>query len=170
MTLLCPIERLKDKHELVICDSKPSMQAHKELFHFSDEVYIISEADIVEAIDAIVTAFNTALIEHPSRVHLVLGWESLLKTSLWKPSKPANGDVFTLLRTAGVDSLALQPFRTADIDDLFPWLYYGKRFDILRRLCHSTKRQMEGHLKDHSIRVDCHLFSEETGRIVASSL
>ncbi|MCC6346297.1 MAG: hypothetical protein IT388_03830 [Nitrospirales bacterium] len=170
MALLCPIERLEEKHELVICDSGPSMKAHKELFRFSDEVYLISEADIVEAVEGIVTAFNTALVEHPSRMHLVLGWSSLLKTSLWKPSRPDPGDVFALLRTSGAASQELQPFKNADIDDLFPWLYYGKRFDILRKLCHATKKRVEGHLKDHSIRVDCHLFAEETGRIVASSL
>lgn len=172
MPLLCPIDSTKENHELVICDSDLSQQAHKELFHFSDNVYLVTEtyADVFDAISGIAASCNAAPENCPSKIHIALMWENLLKVCSWKATKPLTGDVFTLLRNAGIKSEELQPFKTADINDIFPWLYYGKRFDILRKICHASKRQMEGHLKNHSIRVDCHLIAEDTKRIVASSL
>ena len=106
----------------------------------------------------------------PSRIHIVLEWENILRVSSWKPARPDAGDAFILLKNSGVSTQELQPFKTADINDLFPWLYYGKRLDVLRKICHAAKRQMEGHLKNHTIRVDGHLIADDTKRIVASSL
>lgn len=172
MPLLCPLENLRDNHELVICDSEPSRLAHKELFRFNDEAYIIADeaANAFGAIADVVNSCNSEAARRPSKIHLVLGWENLLKASLWKGAKPTAGDAFSVLKNTGISPQDFQPFKTADINDLFPWLYYGKRFDILRKVCHATKRQVEGRLKDHSIRVDCHLIAEDTKRIVASSL
>ncbi|MBI3592515.1 MAG: hypothetical protein HY099_03405 [Nitrospirae bacterium] len=172
MPLLCPIDNLKDSHEMVICDSELSQQAHQQLFRFSDEVYVVAntKADVFDAISSAVSSCNSTPEAILSKIHIALCWENLLKVSLWKAARPAIGDVFTLLRKAGIGSEELQPYKTADINDMFPWLYYGKRFEILRRVCHSAKKQMEGRLKNHSIRVDCHLIAEDTERIVASSL
>lgn len=172
MPLLCPIEKLKESRELVICDSERSRLAHKEVFHFSDEVYILAgeQDNVFDAILGMTNAFNAAPATGPSRIHLVLGWENILRVSSWKLRRPDVGDAFILLKNSGVGTQELQPFKTADINDLFPWLYYGKRFDVLRKICHAAKRQMEGHLKDHSIRVDCHLIADGTKQIIASSL
>lgn len=172
MPLLSPLDNLKNNHEVVICDSELSRQAHKELFHFKDDVYIIAdnESGVFDAVVNIATTCNSAEEACLSRIHLVLGWENILKISAWKAAKPAPGDAFLVLKNAGVSSQELQPFKTADINDMFPWLYYGKRFDVLRKVCHAAKRQLEGHLKSHSIRVDSHLIADDTKRIVASSL
>jgi hypothetical protein len=172
MLSACSIDPLKNSHEVVICDSATARSAHKELYHFKDEVYVTpdNETDIFEAVAGIVNSCNTSPSDCPSKIHIALGWESIMKTALWKHGQPVNGEVLILLRNAGLGSVELQPFRTADINDLFPWLYYGKRFDILRKVCHATKKQMESHLKDHTIRVDCHLVAQETKKIVASSL
>lgn len=89
---------------------------------------------------------------------------------MWKTAKPAVGDIFTLLRNEGISSEELQQFKASDINDLFPWLYYGKRFDILRRLCHIAKRKVEGNFKKYSIAVECHIIAEDIKKIVASSL
>lgn len=172
MPLLCPIDNLKDNHELIVCDSEVAKQAHKELFRYNDNVYVtINESEnIFDIISNIVNSCNSESQTCPSKIHIVLNWTNLLQVSLWQAKKPTTGDAFTVLKNAGVGSHELQPFKTSDINDIFPWLYYGKRFDILRKLCHKAKKQMEGHLKDHSIRVDCHLIAEDTRKVVASSL
>ncbi len=172
MPLLCPIEKLKESRELVICDSESSRQAHKELFHFSDDVYILSgeQDNVFDTVLGMINTFNTAPATGPSRIHIVLGWENILRVSSWKLRRPDVGDAFILLKNSGVGAQELQPFKTADINDLFPWLYYGKRFDVLRKICHTAKRQIEGHLKNRIIRADSHLLADDTKRIVASSL
>lgn len=172
MLLLCPIEKLKESRELVICDSEISRLAHKELFHFNDEAYILAceQDNVFDTILGMVDAFNAAPATGPSRIHIVLAWENILRVSAWKLMRPDLGDAFILLKNSGVNTEELQPFKTADINDLFPWLYYGKRTDVLRRICHAAKRQMESHLKNHIIRVDGHLIANDTKRIVASSL
>lgn len=172
MPLLCPIDSLGDKHELVICDSAFSRQAHKELFRFNEKAYVVANTkkSIFDMVAGIARACNETPEKCPPKIHMSLNWENILRISTWKSSKPAVGDVFTILRTAGLSQQELQPYKSSDINDIFPWLYYGKRFDILRKVCHSTKRQMENRLKRNSIRVDCHLVVEDTMRIVASSL
>ncbi len=172
MTLLCPIENLKDGHELVICDSERSQRAHKELFHFRDEVYLITgdQDNVFDTILSMVETFNTAPETGPARIHIVLAWENILRVSSWKSARPAAGDAFIILKNSGISQQDLQPFKTADVNDLFPWLYYGKRFEVLRKICHAAKKQMESHLRNHSIRVDGHLMADDTKRIIASSL
>lgn len=172
MPLLCPIGNLKENHEVIICDSPVAKHAHKELFRYNDDVYVI--ADNTENLFAIISNavdfYNTKSGIYLSRIHIVINWLNLLKVSLWQAEKPTIGDIFTVLKNAGVSSHELQPFRNSDLNDIFPSLYYGKKFDILRKLCHKAKKQLEVHLKNHSIRVDCHLIAEDTKRIVASSL
>ncbi|MBF0506294.1 MAG: hypothetical protein HQL09_05610 [Nitrospirae bacterium] len=171
MPLSCSIENLKGSRELVICDSELSRGAHKELFRFRDEAYVIGEADtIFNTILGLVEAFNSAPEFSPARIHIVLGWENILKVYVWKSTRPSAGDTFILLKNSGVSQQDLQPFKKADINDLFPWLYYGKQFSVLKKVCHAAKKQMENHLSDHKIRVDGHLVAEDSKRIVASSL
>jgi len=57
-----------------------------------------------------------------------------------------------------------------DTINLFPWLYYGKRFDVLRKICFAAKTNAERHVRNREMRVHCHLSSADTNRIVASSL
>jgi hypothetical protein len=172
MPLLCPIDNLNENHEIILCDSIVAKQAHKELFRYKDDVYVTVDntENVFDAISNTVNSCNAESNSCPSKIHLVLNWLNLLKVSLWQAKKPTTGDAFTVLKNAGVGSHELQPFKTSDLNDIFPWLYYGKRFDILRKLCHKAKKQTEAHLKNHSIRVDCHLIAEDTKKVVASSL
>lgn len=172
MPLLCPLDSLKNSHEVVICDSELSRQAHKELFRFSDEAYLVADAGsgMFDTVARVADSCSAAGEPCPSRIHIVLGWENILRVSSWKSAKPGAGDAFLVLKSAGVTAQELQPFKTADVNDLFPWLYYGKRFEVLRKVCHAAKRQMESRLKNHAIRVDSHLIAADTQRIVASSL
>ena len=98
-----------------------------------------------------------------------MSWPNILQISLWT-AKPSTGDIFTLLRNEGISSEELQPFKASDINDIFPWLYYGKRFDILKRLCHIAKRRVEGNFKKYFLAVECHIIAEDTKKIIASSL
>ncbi len=166
------LENLKYNHELVICDSELSQQAHKELFRFNAEAYLITDetTNVFDIILSTINSCNSTSGTYPTKIHLTLTWENLLRLSLWKATKPTTGDALTLLRNAGITSQELQLLRTADINDIFPYLYYGKQFNILRKICHTAKREMENHLKDRPIRVDCHLIADDTKRIVASSL
>ncbi|MDI6744524.1 MAG: hypothetical protein QMD07_04005 [Thermodesulfovibrionales bacterium] len=165
-----PLSENLENTELVICDSETASQAHIELFRTSDNKYIISDK-FTSILDSLSHIINTHY-SSPSlkKIHLVMGWSNILQVSLWQAAKPAVGDIFTLLRNEGIKSEELQPFKTSDINDIFPWLYYGKRFDTLRRLCHIAKRKAEGNFKKYSIAVECHIIAEDTKKIVASSL
>jgi len=173
MSLLFPAEKFKENKELIICDSEEAKLAHRELFSFSDDAYIKTDGtvNIFDAISGVISACNSSPV-CPGKIHIVLNWPNLLQISLWKAAKPLTGDVFTLLRNEGIGSQELQPFKNSDINDIFPWLYYGKRFDILKKVCHIAKRKIENNLKGNGqlIRVTCHIIAEDTKKIVASSL
>ncbi len=178
MPLLCPLDGLEKNHQIVICDSEISMQAHKYLFHFGNNAYLkAGTEDIFDAVASVIDHCNSessCSSGHSiafEKIHLSLKWENMLRVCLWSKATPTIGDAFTLLRNAGISSEELQPFKTsADVNDIFPWLYYGKKFDVLKKICHSAKKQAEIHIKSHSVRVNCHLVAEETRQIVASSL
>nr|MDA8078658.1 hypothetical protein [Nitrospiraceae bacterium] len=79
-------------------------------------------------------------------------------------------EVFSLMKRASVADAELAPFRDADINDIFPSLYYGRRFDILRKVCHAAKAKAEAKINRKNLLVYCHLASEDVARIVASNL
>jgi len=170
LSMLIP-KNLKDNIELGICDGETAKQAHKELFHFSDNAYIVADekANIFYLLSDIINACDSSS-DSSQKIHLVVSWINLVRFSLWQASKPTTGDVFTLLRNSGVSSGELQPLKSSDIDDIFPWLYYGKRFDVLRKICHMAKRKVESNFKKYTIAVECHVIAEDTKKIVASSL
>lgn len=169
MSVLPSPENLKNT-EIVICDSETASQAHKELFRASANKHIILDnaTSTLDFLSHIIASYcSSSTIQ---KIHFVMGWANILQISLLKASKPSSGDVLTLLRNEGISSEELKPFKASDINDLFPWLYYGKRFDILRRLCHIAKRKVEDNFKKYSIAVECHIIAEDTKKIVASSL
>lgn len=177
MTLSFPIQNHTALHELVICDGAISKDAHQCLFHFEDDCYLIAddESGVFNSVSTIVGALSIGkpLSKPPgsfNKMHVSMSWENTLKLALWQEKKPGAGEVFSLLGNAGLSSRELQPFGKSDINDLFPWLYYGKRFDVLRKVCREVKRKMEERLKGSSMRVDCHIVAADTAGIVASSL
>ena len=169
MSVLDSPENFKNT-ELIICDNETAGQAHMELFRSGDSDYIIPDkaASILDSLSHVINAYCSS--SSLQKIHLVMGWPNILQVSLWQKAKPSAGDIFTLLRNAGISSEELQPFKTSDINDFFQWLYYGKRFDVLRRLCHIAKRKVEGNFKKYHIAVECHIIAEDTKKIVASSL
>ncbi len=171
MSFSCPLEN-RDDRELIVCESEQARQAHRELFRFSDIHYLTATepGKVFEAIVGVVAGCNSRTSVCPSKIDVVVSWENLLKLSLWQEARPTASDVLIFLRVMGISSHELEPFKTSDLDDFFPWLYYGKRLDILRRICHTAKRKIESHLKNLSVRVNCHIIAEDTRKIVASSL
>ena len=171
MSILLPIENIRDNIELILCDSMAAKQAHKELFRFSDSAYLTMDetTNVFAAFSSIINTCNSSSA-CPVKIHIVLNWPNLLHVSLWQAERPIIGDVFTLLKNNGVGPDELQPFKASDINDIFPWLYYGKRFDVLRKICRVAKRRLESGFKNQTTLVDSHVIAEDTKKIVASSL
>jgi len=152
------------RHEIVISESLSTKEAHKSLFRFDDDAYRIAGEGLFSAIEQSVR--DGAL-----KIHVSGGWEWMLRLALWKEGRPARGEVFFLLKTLGLSDDDLRPFASSDWNDIFHFLYYGRRFDVLRRLCNKAREVAEARVAcNGSVRINCHLVAEGTGMIVASSL
>jgi hypothetical protein len=147
--------------ETVFASNEASKNAHQELYHFGEQSYIIPAEDLIETI----TTFKGDL----GKLHISSSWADIIRLAVWK-SEPRMGDVFCLLRSLGITSEELLPFKDAEIADVFPWLYYGRRSDVLRKICFAARANAEKHIKNKGVRIHCHLASEDTNHIVASSL
>lgn len=150
-------------NEVVLSESSAAAAVHKELFSLIDARYHIFDKQIIAAI-------YSAARNEATKLYVTVTWENLLKIALWTSQKPSSFDVLSLIRSSGVRDQDLNPFREADISDLFPWLYYSNNFDILRRICTVAKAKAEAKIGRKKILVYCHLLSPENGKIVASSL
>jgi hypothetical protein len=157
----------KDKsdvfREIVIFQDEISRKSHKVLFSLDDSCYKRCCKNIV---DTVLDAAQSGL----SKLHIVAGWENILKLAVWTCDRPLLHEVIALIKKTGVKEEELKPFKNSDINDLFPWLYYGNRFDILRKICSAAKSKIEANIDSRKVLVYCHLVSDETGKIVASSL
>ncbi len=147
--------------EVVIVSNEASRDAHRALYHYGEDRYVIIGDDLLECV--------VRVAEGVSRVHLSVQWSDIVRIATWKV-KPEKGDIFLLLRGAGIQGEELRPFGDPVGGDIFPWLYYGKKIDVLRKICRSAKASVESHIKNKETRVYCHLISEDTKSIVASSL
>jgi hypothetical protein len=105
-----------------------------------------------------------------SKLHISAGWENILKIAIWTSDRPLIHEVIALIKKSGVSEEDLGPFNEADINDIFPWLYYSNRFDVLRKICNAAKSRIESKINSKKVLIYCHLVSDDTGKIVASSL
>ena len=157
----------KDKNdvfrEIVIFQDEISRKCHKVLFSLDDACYKRCCKNIV---DAVLEVAQSGL----SKLHIIAGWENILKLAVWTCDKPLIHEVISLIKKTGVKEEELKPFKNSDINDLFPWLYYGNRFDTLRKICGAAKTKIESKIDSRKVLVYCHLVSYETEKIVASSL
>ena len=149
--------------EIVIFQDEIARKSHKTLFSLDDTCYRQSCKNIV---DTIVDVAQTGLC----KLHISAGWENILRISVWTCDRPLIHEVITLIRKSGMNEDELRPFKQADINDLFPWLYYSNRFDILRRVCGAAKSRIESKIDNKKVLIYCHLVSDDSGKIVASSL
>ncbi len=151
------------RHEEVITEDNASKEAHKELFRLDDNAYLVVG-------DRIIDSIKERISSGALRIHLSGSWSWILKVALWKNETPSRGEVFYLLKRFGLSDDDIAPFSSSDINDIFHSLYYGKRFDVLKRLCHRAKKTAEENLKADGVRIHCHLVATEITQIVASSL
>ena len=149
--------------EMVLCQGEAAKKAHKSLFFFDDACYVPVAGDMIGSV-------LSSVHENLNKLHISAGWEAILKVALWASGEPGTHDVLNLLKKAGITDDELAPFRKSDIHDILPWLYYGKRFDVLRRICNTAKAKAESKVDRKKLIVYCHLVSDEADRIVASSL
>jgi len=145
-----------------LSQNETAKKAHKILFSFSDPSYLLFNENVI---DSILSSADTNI----KKLHLTLGWENILKVALWTKERPLIHEVLSFIEKSGSTEDELMIFRKSDFHDIFPWLYYGKRFDVLRKICNAAKARTETKIAKN-ITVYCHLFSEETEKIVASSL
>lgn len=148
---------------MVIFQDEISRKSHKTLFLLDDACYKQSCRNIVDTIAEVAQAGLCKL-------HISAGWENLLKIAVWTCDRPLIHEVVALIRKTGVCEEELLPFQHGDVNDIFPWLYYSNRFDILRKVCNAAKSRIESKINSRKVLVYCHMVSDETGKIVASSL
>ena len=157
----------KDKNnffrEIVIFQDEICRKSHKALFSLDDACYKQSYRNIV---DSVVEVAQAGI----SKLHISAGWENILKIAVWTSDSPLIHDVISLVKKCGVKEEELTPFKHSDINDIFPWLYYSNRTDILRKICNAAKTRIESRIDSRKVLVYCHLVSEETEKIIASSL
>jgi hypothetical protein len=149
--------------EIVLCQGEAAKRSHQNLFSLDDSCYCLSGESIVASILSI-------NLENISKLHISTGWEAMLEMALWTTAKPLVHDVIVLLKRAGIGDDEIGPFKKSEVNDIFPWLYYGKRFDVLRRICNTAKTRIDSKLERKKLLVYCHLSMDEMGRIVASNL
>lgn len=149
--------------EVVLIHDERARKAHQELFSFDESRYVLSTGSMV-------ASFQALADQGISRIHIAADWEHILMIAFWTDAKPGIFDVLSLLRKSGARETELHPFKSSDINDLFPWLYYGKKFDILRRVCSAAKQRAEAGSRGGQVHVICHLVADDTCRIAASSL
>ncbi|MGO9380387.1 MAG: hypothetical protein ACLPN1_09545 [Dissulfurispiraceae bacterium] len=163
-------ENISDLTEIVICDSESALQAHRELFRFSKRSYISSD-NMDNAFPLVLSLVDTcnASASCPTRIHLAFGWENMLRVATWMTDLSSVKDTFIVLKNAGVTESVLIPFAASPAGDLFPYLYYGKRLDVLKKICIIARKQVESRVKKSPVRVDCHIITS-SHHVVASSL
>lgn len=149
--------------ETVLYSDEAARKAHRGLFSLQESSYRQVGDDVLGDIER-------AVAEQVARLHVVLSWEALLSVAAWSHGRPAAFDVFSLLKKAGLTDTDLAPFAKSDLSDLLPWLYYGKRIDVLRKVCTLAKTKIETRLAARRVQIYCHLVGAEPETIVASSL
>ncbi len=147
--------------EVVLTSNEVSRDAHRALYHFAEGLYLVIREELLESIIRATDQMN--------RVHIAVPWTDIIRIATWK-TEPNKGDIFLLLKNSGVGGDELRPFRDSEAGDIFPWLYYGKRLEVLRKICRIARTNIEKHIKNKEARVYCHLVLEDVKSIVASSL
>lgn len=152
------------RHAVVFSENTAAMDAHKALFRFRDDAYSIVG-------DNLFNELKRTGDESTLKVHITGGWEFILRLALSSEAGPSRGEVLFLLQSVGLSRDDLKPFDTSDINDIFHYLYYGKRLDVLKRLCRKARKTAEDKFNSNGpVRFDCHLVEPDSAEIVASTL
>jgi hypothetical protein len=147
---------------LVLFEGEAAKKSHQELFSLPDAPYRRIKRTITEEVTA-------PLAGLPVELHIAAGWKTILSAALWSRTEPSVQEVLALMKKSGKaeDDLSFQ--EDLNLHDLFSLLCREKRLDFLRGICNAAKASVESR-RGKNTRVYCHLVSEETSVIVASSL
>ncbi len=148
--------------EVVLYQGETAKECHKNLFALDGSCYLSAGSELIASVKSVCQ-------KSPRKLHIAAGWEGMLKVSLWTENLAVH-DVLSLMKKCGVQDEELGLFRRSEINDIFPWLYYGKRIDVLRKICNAAKARAESKIDMKILRVYCHLVSGETEKMIASSL
>ena len=164
-------ESIAGLSEVVICDTESALRSHMDLFRYSKSSYIAADdsGNAFPLIASLVDACNESE-SCPTRIHLAVGWENMLRAAAWRSDFSSAKDVFIVLKNAGVAESALSLFTSSPVCDLYPYLYYGKQMDVLKKLCTIARKQIEARVQKATVRAYCHLITEDSPHVVASSL
>jgi hypothetical protein len=147
---------------LVLVEGEAAKKSHQELFSLPNAPYRVIKRTITEEV-------TTAFLGLPAELHIAAGWETMLSAALWSRTAPSVHDVRALMKKSGMADDDLSFLENLDLHNLFSLLCREKRFDFLRGMCNTAKANVESRC-GRNTRVHCHLVSEETSGIVASSL
>ncbi|MDX9715720.1 MAG: hypothetical protein RBT37_09910 [Dissulfurispiraceae bacterium] len=159
--------------DLIFCDSSAAIRAHRKLFDFKQDAYIIEDnhASIISRLSDVISGCNSTEPDCcPAKLHIVMNWVNMLRLTHWAEKKPAVTELVLVFNKVGISSQELKPFLSGDIEDIFPWLYYSNKHEVLKKICYATKGTIESKIINPSTRTYCHLFYEPEGEIVSSSL
>ncbi len=163
METFSPETRSDTLKEVVLYQGEAAKKSHQQLFSLHNSCYLPAGESIVQSILSLD-------LQDVSKLHISAGWEAIIEVALWTLGRPMMSDVIFLLKRAGVSDDETAPFKSAEVGDIFPWLYYGNRFDVLRRICNTAKTRIDSKLERKKLLVYCHLSMEGSERIVASNL
>jgi hypothetical protein len=147
---------------LVLVEGEAAKKSHQELFSLPNAQYRAIKRTITEEV-------TTAFLGLPAELHIAAGWETILSAALWPRTEFSVHDVLALVKKSGKAEDDLSFLEDLDLHDLFFLLCREKRLDLLRGICNAAKASVEWRCGKNT-RVHCHLVSEETSVIVASSL
>ncbi len=180
------IDKLLQNDEVVLYDSEIGKIIHKQLFKFDDKVYIdlnlisnfdssqteaiVNRPDLYDSICMIINTLNSNNYSNPPNIHILLEWQHMVQLATWRFEIISGAEILSLLSNAGLKINNINSTKYTNIQGIFMYLLKNARFDIFRRVCHVAKKNLIEHINDKSIQVICHLASQETKTIIASSL
>ncbi len=153
-----------NEHEintLILCENITAKEAHRELFGYNDSCYAILG---IESIKEELTRLNR--FKNIDSLHICVSWVTLLELAT-RGSVMNRFNITELMKRAGLNEEEREIIKDFGINDIFPWLYYGKKFRVLRKLCNITKDNIK---REMNLKLEIHLISEDIKQIVASTL
>jgi hypothetical protein len=147
---------------LVLVEGEAAKKSHQELFSLPDALYRCVEGIIIDEVIALSPSVSGEL-------HIAGGWETILSAAMWSGTAPAVCDVLALLKKTGMADAELSLLDDLALRDIFSLLCREESLELLRRICNVARANVES-LRSGGAKVHIHIVSDETKRIVASSL
>jgi hypothetical protein len=148
---------------MVLFQGGRAKRSHQKLFSLEEDCYFAARRSITESI-------LLSVGESVVKMHIVTGWQDMLKVALWTAGNPSSSDTLALIGKICKLPEGLDAPETEDVNDIFRRLYHGGRLDVFRKVCRTAKSMTESMTIGRKLLVHCHLVGDERTGIVASSL